>query len=89
MAGQPNASERYRVNTALASMGKQIRAFRRGAKMSQYQLAKKAHVSMNRLGEIQRGQGNASVVTLLLIGRALDTSVGRFFSPTMTPPTTT
>jgi transcriptional regulator with XRE-family HTH domain len=60
-------------------MGKQIRAYRRGAKMSQYHLAKMARVSMKHLGEIERGDGNATVTTLLLISRALDVSVAQFF----------
>jgi transcriptional regulator with XRE-family HTH domain len=53
-------------------MGDEIKSLRIKAGLTQTQVAKKAEISVSTFGKIERGKGNAAVVTLFAICRALN-----------------
>ena len=52
-------------------LGENIRAFRRNLNLSQEELAEKAELHHNYVGDIERGEENVSVDALLRIATAL------------------
>ena len=56
-------------------LGKKIRQLRKEKKMSIEQLAAKSELHTTYVGDIERGNGNASITTLAKIANALDVEV--------------
>jgi transcriptional regulator with XRE-family HTH domain len=59
-----------------AALGEAVRRLRRGAELSQEQLAERAATDLTQVGGIERGVRNPSYTTLLRLASALETSVG-------------
>ena len=59
-------------------VGDAIRAARKEAGFSQEKLAEKADLHPNYIGEVERGEKNISVDSLLMIACALKVSVTKF-----------
>ena len=60
-------------------LGHAIREARKAAGLSQEKLAEKADLHPNYIGEVERGEKNISVDSLLMIAGALKVSVTKFF----------
>ena len=61
------------------TLGQQVRALRRQRRLTQEQLAELAGVSLQRIGEIERGQGNPTLNSLVKLSDALDISLSELF----------
>ena len=57
-------------------LGEAIRAYRKKAALSQEALAEAAELSLNFVGEVERGNMECSVTSLVKIARALGVQVG-------------
>ena len=57
------------------ALGARIIALRQELNLTQTDLAHLSHIDPSNLGKIERGQANASITTITLIARALDTTV--------------
>jgi transcriptional regulator with XRE-family HTH domain len=55
----------------LIALGKRIRALRKEAKLTQEELAERAGLSANYVGEIERGERNPSALALFALARGL------------------
>jgi transcriptional regulator with XRE-family HTH domain len=55
----------------LVALGKRIRALRKEAKLTQEELAERAGLSANYVGEIERGERNPSALALFALARGL------------------
>jgi len=64
----------------IKSIGKQIRKFRLGQKMTQLDLAVKSGMEENALQRIERGRINPTIRTLLKIVNALDVDYRELFN---------
>jgi len=53
------------------TVGQKVRAYRKQAGLSQEKLAEKANLSYKYLGEVERGQVNVSLDSLMRIAKAL------------------
>lgn len=62
----------------LVELGKLIRELRKERALSQEQLALKAKVDRSYVGGIERGERNASFLTLVKIASCLDCDVAKF-----------
>lgn len=60
-------------------LGERIRALRKSAGLTQEQLAEKVNVSVNFIGNAERGESAASVKTLRRIAKALGVSLKELF----------
>jgi transcriptional regulator with XRE-family HTH domain len=72
-----------------ARLGTRLRALRRARGLTQEQLAERAGLSYKFLGEIERGQGNPTLETLVALAGALDLDVVDLLGPAeprATPP---
>ncbi len=58
----------------LGSVGKYIRQYRKAKKLSQEALAEKADLSVNYIGDIERGERTPSLETFITIVNALEVS---------------
>lgn len=63
----------------LKIIGKRIRARRRGLGMSQEALAERAGLHYTYIGQIERGEKNPSIETMLKLCGALDTTIEKLF----------
>ena len=61
-------------------VGDRIRDVRSKAGLTQFQLAERAGLNLSWLGQIERGQRTSTIITVDKICRALNISVGEFFS---------
>lgn len=55
----------------LVALGKRIRALRKDAKLTQEELAERAGLSANYVGEIERGERNPSALALFALAGGL------------------
>jgi len=62
------------------TVGQNIRARRKQARLSQEKLAEKAELSYKYLGEVERGCVNVSLDSLMRIARALGVRLGDLIS---------
>lgn len=70
------------MNEFLVTFGKHIQLLRRKAGLTQEKLAEKAGLSLKRLGELERGRGNPSLLSLESLSAALDISLMELFDYT-------
>jgi transcriptional regulator with XRE-family HTH domain len=63
----------------LKDFGKRVRSLRRAKDMTQEQLAEKAGISIQIVGEIERGRGNPTLVNIGKISAALDEDLTSLF----------
>jgi transcriptional regulator with XRE-family HTH domain len=68
-------------NADLVALGGRIAQLRRERGLKQDQVAYEAGIATKTLSEIERGIGNATVVTLLGISRAMNVNVQSLFAP--------
>ena len=61
------------------TLGQQVRALRRQRRLTQEQLAELAGVCLQHIGEIERGQGNPTLNSLVKLSDALDISLSELF----------
>ena len=61
------------------TLGQQVRALRRQRRLTHEQLAELAGVSLQHIGEIERGQGNPTLNSLVKLSDALDISLSELF----------
>lgn len=61
---------------ALQTLGDRIREARKGTGLSQEELALQADIDRSFMGQVERGQRNISVLTLLRVARVLDVNLG-------------
>jgi len=59
------------MNAELLTLGKSIRRFRRGLKMSQEKLAEKSGLHRTYVSDVERGSRNPSFLTLLAVAQGL------------------
>lgn len=67
-----------------ARLGARLRALRRARGFTQERLAERAGLSYKFVGEIERGQGNPTLATLVALAEALDVDVVDLFGPAET-----
>ena len=63
-----------RDKSALLAFGKHLRNMRKERGLSQEQLENLADISKNQIGNIERGEVNVTLISLLAISKALDIS---------------
>ncbi len=63
----------------LELFGKRIRGLRRSKDLTQEQLAELAGISLQNMGEIERGKGNPTLVTVEKLSAALDEDLSSIF----------
>jgi len=63
-------------NKALQTLGDRIREARKSTGLSQEELALQADIDRSFMGQVERGQRNISVLTLLRMARVLDINLG-------------
>ena len=66
---------------ALRELGEGVRRCRERAGLSQEELASRADLHRNYVGYIERGERNPSVMTLIVLARALNISPAEFWGP--------
>lgn len=66
-----NESEQY----ILSSFGQQVRSLRQNKAMSQEELASRAGVHRTYIGMIERGEKNVTIVTMMKLAKALETTL--------------
>jgi len=64
----------------LVRLGRAIRAMRKASGLSQEHLAFEAEIDFSTMGEIERGQRNATLVKIMRIATALDKSMADLFA---------
>ncbi len=67
--------------TIAEKFGKRIRQLRKEKGMSQEKLAEKSGLHNTYIGQIERGEKNASLETIEKLANGLDISVGELFEP--------
>ena len=73
-AASPDAAEDFGKNPFLVQLGERVRALRSRRGITRRELAAGAGVSERHLGSLELGVGNASVLILLQVARALQTT---------------
>jgi len=68
------------INANLKAAGREIRQHRLARGLSQEQLAERAGLHRNYIGFLERGERNASLITLFAIARSLQISLGELLS---------
>ena len=66
-------------NPDLVALGQTIRRLRRAAKLTQEELAERAGLSANYVGQIERGEKNPGALALFALARGLGVSPREFF----------
>jgi len=66
-------------NPDLAALGANIRRLRRDAGLTQEELASRANLSANYVGETERGERNPSALVLFALAQALGAPPGSLF----------
>lgn len=66
----------------LVALGETVRRLRKDAKLTQEELAARAGLSANYVGEIERGERNPSVLALFALARGLEVLTSRLFDTT-------
>jgi len=69
-----------RPEDQLIKLGQTIRALRKAAGLSQEDLAYEAQIDYSTMGEIERGQRNATLVKIIRIAAALNKSMEELFA---------
>ncbi|MEM5276697.1 helix-turn-helix transcriptional regulator [Cupriavidus taiwanensis] len=69
-------SPKHAGNPALASIGKTVRAIRKGQGLSQEEMALATDMDRSYIGGIERGEHNLTVLNLVRIASVLGTSAG-------------
>jgi len=69
------------VHDVLAQLGLRVRRLREQKELTQRGLADKADVSTKRLGELERGVPNASIMTAVKVAEALGVPMYSLFAP--------
>jgi transcriptional regulator with XRE-family HTH domain len=69
-----------RYDNFLKEFGKQVRLIRKERGMTMEAVAYKAGIEYRQLGRIERGEVNATLISLLKISEALDVELQSFFS---------
>jgi transcriptional regulator with XRE-family HTH domain len=64
-------------DSVLVALGKRVRALRKEAKLTQEELAARAGLSTNYVGEVERGQRNAGITALVALARGLEVTATR------------
>lgn len=64
-----------------STFGARIRELRKEAKLSQEELAGRAHIATSYLSDLERGQQSPTLDVLNRIVRALNVTLAEFFSP--------
>lgn len=72
----PTFSSKSRHHPALLALGATIRRVRKLKGISQEGLAAKAGIDRTYIGNVERGESNVAVVTLMQIAEALDMTLG-------------
>lgn len=70
-------SPKHAGNPALASIGKAVRATRKGQGLSQEELAHATDMDRSYVGGIERGEHNLTVINLLRIAKELGISTSQ------------
>jgi transcriptional regulator with XRE-family HTH domain len=70
---------RVEKNPDLVTLGQTVRRLRREANLTQEELAERAGLSANYVGEIERGERNPSVLALFALARGLAVSPAALF----------
>ena len=65
------------------ALGKHLRQLRKAKGLSMEQLAYKSEMEYRQIGRIERGEGSATVVTLLRLAEALEVDVKELFDFSM------
>ena len=68
------------MDNVIQFVGNRIRDVRNKTGLTQFELAERAGLNLSWLGQIERGQRTATIITLDKICRALNISLGEFFS---------
>ncbi|MCY9545462.1 helix-turn-helix domain-containing protein [Lysinibacillus xylanilyticus] len=68
------------MDSLVTSIGLQIRILRKSKKFSQEELAFKAKVHPTYIGQVERGEKNLTISSLLQITNALEINLADFFS---------
>ena len=69
-----------RDKNVLKAFGAHLRDIRESKTISQQQLALKADISKNQIGNIERGEVNATVISITAIAKALEISPQELFN---------
>lgn len=89
VAGESNGSRSasYVAGQMMARVGSELKRVRRERRITLEQLAEQSNVSSGLISQIERGKGNPSFNTLVLIAHALDMPMARLFNtePTTSP----
>lgn len=75
------ASPLSKARPVVAEFSRRVRAMRLAAKITQVELAERAHVREQFISLIERGRANPSLVTIALIASALGCGVSDMFAP--------
>lgn len=67
------------TNPDLVALGQTIRRLRREAQLTQEELASRAGLSANYVGEMERGKRNPGALALFAVARALDAKAAALF----------
>lgn len=68
------------ANPQLLQLGRNLRAIRQRAGLSQEALAEKSGVDRSYVGAVERGERNIAALNLIRLASALGVSVGEFFA---------
>jgi transcriptional regulator with XRE-family HTH domain len=80
-----NSSMRVTRDNIRQELGQRIRDLRKTAGITQEELGEKAELSYKFIGEIERGQVNVSLDSIVRIGDALGVKIGDLFSKERIP----
>ena len=62
-------------------LGKRIRDLRRLKRLSQEDLAERAGLHRNYIGDVERGERNVAIVNIAKVAADLDMSIAELFAP--------
>lgn len=69
------------MDSILATVGAQVRRLRKARRLTQAELAQTIDINPNLLGRIERGEQNATILTLARIATGLDVGLAELVSP--------
>ena len=73
--------EQYkREQEFLRAVGKRIRQFRKGRRLSQEELAFASGITQHYLSQVEQGKRNVSLITIRALANALEMPLSEFFS---------